>query len=148
MDLNMALSERTERATARTRRTRAKAKTGTMAARPAQAHARPSAQLARVHVVGISDTILGHVRPAWVWKGQFRRRKNTQARVEEIGQKVKARAKASSVRAKAMESKTRKACMQSMVDTRPSGICRPIGPKKDEPRRMSTPEQFTMKMIR
>ena len=136
--------ERTERAKGRTRKARAKAKAGTRAARPAQAQARASAQLARVHFVRISDIIIVHVRPVWVSKGQVRRRKRTQPRVEEIGQKG---AKANLARAKAKGSSERKACTESMKEMRPSGSHRPSGSRKDGLKK-NTPEQYMMNMMR
>ena len=144
MDLNRALLERTERAKARTRMARAKAKTGTRAARPAQARA--SAQLVRAHFFGISYTTTAPVRPAWVWKGQLRRRKSTQPKVKEIGRKEKARAKVSSAKERAKGSSERKACMELMREMRPSCSHRPCGPRNDGPKK-NTLEQYMMKMI-
>ena len=92
--------------------------------------------------------IIVRARRVWVWKGQPRQKINMRSMVEEIGKKVKARVKASLARAEAKRSTARKACMQSMEETRPDGVRRPIGPKKDGPRRMSTPEQLTTKMMR
>ena len=80
-------------------------------------------------------------------KGQPKRKRNMRPKVEEIGQKVKARAKASLARVKATGSMETKACMESMKETRPSDIHRPSGPRKVGQRRRSTPEQFTMMMM-
>ena len=91
----------------RTRRATAKAKTGERAARPARAQARVSAQSAQAPFAGISSIMTGRVRHVWVWKGLPWRKRSMRSQVEEIGQKVKARAKASLARAKAKESTAR-----------------------------------------